>query len=96
MRVTLVRIDSETTHGWQVRWGYKSTGKRRHRQGDHAPRYRSKLFSDAVHGGNKGALREAQKMIRQVGGPSKPAARKPARNVARPAKSARTAKKVRK
>jgi hypothetical protein len=35
-------------------------------------------------------------MIRQVGGPSKPAARKPARNVARPAKSARTAKKARK
>ena len=66
MRVTLVRIDSETTHGWQVRWGYKSTGKRRHREGDHAPRYRSKLFSDAVHGGNKGALREAQKMIRQT------------------------------
>jgi hypothetical protein len=65
MRVTLVRIDSETTHGWQVRWGYKSTGKRRHRDGDHAPRYKSRLFSDAVHGGNKGALREAQKMIRQ-------------------------------
>jgi hypothetical protein len=65
MRVTLVRIDSETTHGWQVRWGYKSTGKRRHRDGDHAPRYRSKLFSDAVHGGNKGAHRAAQKMIRQ-------------------------------
>ena len=65
MRVTLVRIDSETTHGWQVRWGYKSTGKRRHREGDHAPRYRSKLFSDAVHGGTKGAHRAAQKMIRQ-------------------------------
>ncbi len=65
MRVTLVRIDSETTHGWQVRWGYRTTGKRRHREGDHAPRYQSRLFSDAVHGGNKGALREAQKMIRQ-------------------------------
>jgi hypothetical protein len=65
MRVTLVRIDSETTHGWQVRWGYKSTGKRRHREGDHAPRYRSKLFSDAVNGGNKGALREAEKLIRR-------------------------------
>ena len=81
MRVTLVRIDSETTHGWQVRWGYKSTGKRRHREGDHAPRYKSKLFSDAVHGGNKGALREAEKLIRRYnrGGPVTATVKKPAR-----------------
>jgi hypothetical protein len=89
MRVTLVRIDSETTHGWQVRWGYRSTGKRRHREGDHAPRYKSKLFSDAVHGGNKGALKEAQKMIRQQsrkGGAPKIAAKPAAKKTARKAK----------
>jgi hypothetical protein len=87
----LVRIDSETTHGWQVRWGYKSTGKRRHREGDHAPRYKSKLFSDAVHGGNKGALKEAQKMIRlqsrkSGGATTKTAAKPAARKTARKAK----------
>ena len=50
----IIRIDSKSTHGWQARAYTK------------APKYVSKLFSDAKHGGSVAAYRMAEREVRRL------------------------------
>ncbi|MEM6645862.1 MAG: hypothetical protein AAF730_06385 [Bacteroidota bacterium] len=45
-----IRIESKSTHGWQVRFYYRLEGQ---------VKYRSKLFSDGIHGGRDEAYAAA-------------------------------------
>ncbi len=47
-----IRIETDDTKGWQVRFYYQEDGK---------TKYHSKLFSDGVHGGKRAAYKEAVK-----------------------------------